>query len=760
VKTLSEIQTSVCGFGELFKQDSRLIIPNYQREYRWAPQQVKTFVLDAIRVILDEGGARYYGPATFSGDANSKERHIVDGQQRTTTAILLLAVLRDRLEAVESHSAMVDRLNRCLRTRTDSGDVLYHRLESQHSTANQVTEALIAGKKPGPAGEKTPGVNYVTAYNIINEIIESRLPEAARMTEFAKAFLERAGISVTLTSPTNAVEIYIKQHETLSPLGLLDKMKGRLFEHVPAAEQQAFVDSFHKAQELLWAMGGRTDRHLINVLRGMSESGDRTQPQAVVDEAVSAAVASGVLVYTKDQFLPAVKALDAALRGCHPSGDQCAPLRDMSEVFRLRRFAGVRSMFVAARKLTDAERVNLFTELRNTLTVLFVAHSNPPENETAFRAWADGVVAGNFRHVLAAMKKHRAEHATMFSTYYPQLGLRDLGQNGVRFLLGLAEDYVRTSMGETCNSAAIARFPSANFDVEHVLPQDSNGWSGFTDAATCVDRLGNLTMLEASRNRSIKSSPYATKLEEYKASSIYLTRSMHSSIKGTGKNNKAAQGAGLLKQFPTWDKEAFDARSVLLYRILAEALDVPEVCVQMVAQGGAVVAASAPPYLPQARRDNTLKVLLLIGQGVTEEEDVAARIAGKNDVGADSRQASYCVEALDFMGLAESDEGVYTLTDPGRELFEQIKQAPESKQQNALTEVYAKTLRALPGGDELIAACVSPEDRTEAVLEIVKSMYPQLSKSTMKHRCAALRSWFSPQGSQEPEEPDQPLHLL
>ena len=77
-------------------------------------------------------------------------------------------------------------------------------------------------------------------------------------------------------------------------------------------------------------------------------------------------------------------------------------------------------------------------------------------------------------------------------------------------------------------------------------------------------------------------------------------------------------------------------------------------------------------YLPQARPDNTLKVLVLVGQGVTEEEDVAAHIAGKNDVGADSRQASYCMEALDFMGLAESDGGACSLSDPDRELFEEI----------------------------------------------------------------------------------------
>jgi hypothetical protein len=742
MKTLSEIQTSTFSFGDLFKQDRRLIVPSYQREYRWSPQQVKTFVLDAIKVVLTEGGARYYGPATFSGDPGAKEQHIVDGQQRITTAILLLAVLRDRLVVDGGYGKQVAQLNRCLRTRTDSGDVLYHRLESQHQVANQVTEALIAGNDAGDAGKKTPGINYVTAYNTINEVITAQLPDPERMVEFVAAFLERAGIAVTFTNPANAVEIFIKQHETLSPLSLLDKMKGRLFEHVPITEQAAFVDSFHEAQVLLWAMDGRTDRHMLHVLRGMVESDDRYQPQAVVDEAVRIAVAAGVLIYTRDQFLPAVKALDAALRGCHPSGAQCAPLYDMKEVLRLRRFAGVRSVFVAARKLTDAERFELFTALRNTLTVLFVAHSNPPANEKAFRSWADNVVAGNLQHVLTAMKGHRAEHAAAFSTYYPSLTLQGLGQTGVRFLLGVVEDYVRTAMGENCTSAAVARFPSDTFDVEHILSQDASTWLGFADAVVCLDRLGNLTTLESSRNRSVKSKPYATKLEEYKTSGCYLTRSMHSSVKGTGKNSKAAQGAELLEQFAQWDKEAFEARSAMLYRILAAALDVPEVLVQMTPQGSTPPTATPASNLPQARPGNTLKVLLLIGQGVSEEEDIAARIAGKDDIGADSRQASYCLDALDFMGLAESDEGVFSATDPGRELFEDIRQSSEADQLVALTATYERTLRALPGGAALVDACRVSENPAVAVLSAAQSMYPQLSESTLKHRCAALRSWF------------------
>lgn len=95
MKDLTEIQARTYPFGELFKQESKLIIPSYQREYRWAPQQVKTFVRDAIKAVMDDAGARYYGPATLSGDAASNERHIVDGQLSVQDAQACVRALRD-----------------------------------------------------------------------------------------------------------------------------------------------------------------------------------------------------------------------------------------------------------------------------------------------------------------------------------------------------------------------------------------------------------------------------------------------------------------------------------------------------------------------------------------------------------------------------------------------------------------------------------------------------------------------------------------
>ena len=75
-----------------FKQDIRkLLIPLYQREYKWKDAQVETLITDIISrdkflglIILDEKQGHY---------------EIVDGQQRITTCFLTLMVLYNLYES-------------------------------------------------------------------------------------------------------------------------------------------------------------------------------------------------------------------------------------------------------------------------------------------------------------------------------------------------------------------------------------------------------------------------------------------------------------------------------------------------------------------------------------------------------------------------------------------------------------------------------------------------------------------------------------
>ena len=72
-------------------------IPIYQRPLSWNQDNFQDFVED-IKDALDSGETNYFlGTILLKGDKNSIFYEVVDGQQRLTSLMVLLAVFRDNL---------------------------------------------------------------------------------------------------------------------------------------------------------------------------------------------------------------------------------------------------------------------------------------------------------------------------------------------------------------------------------------------------------------------------------------------------------------------------------------------------------------------------------------------------------------------------------------------------------------------------------------------------------------------------------------
>ena len=87
--------------SRLFEETYPLVIPRWQRDYAWDPDdQVKVFLEDLTEFFEEARNERnrYYllGQVIVVGN-DSDEYEIVDGQQRLTTLFLLLTALLNGL---------------------------------------------------------------------------------------------------------------------------------------------------------------------------------------------------------------------------------------------------------------------------------------------------------------------------------------------------------------------------------------------------------------------------------------------------------------------------------------------------------------------------------------------------------------------------------------------------------------------------------------------------------------------------------------
>lgn len=81
----------------------RYTIPDFQREYSWIEDNLQAFWNDITKRIGKENAASHFLGATVIYYAEKGDNHpdlygIIDGQQRLTTAQILLAALRDKLD--------------------------------------------------------------------------------------------------------------------------------------------------------------------------------------------------------------------------------------------------------------------------------------------------------------------------------------------------------------------------------------------------------------------------------------------------------------------------------------------------------------------------------------------------------------------------------------------------------------------------------------------------------------------------------------
>lgn len=78
---------------DLFARSGSYIIPSYQRAYSWETRQLDQLIED----LRDISGKYYFGHFLFETPEDTKEKYLIDGQQRLTTVVIFFSCIRKAL---------------------------------------------------------------------------------------------------------------------------------------------------------------------------------------------------------------------------------------------------------------------------------------------------------------------------------------------------------------------------------------------------------------------------------------------------------------------------------------------------------------------------------------------------------------------------------------------------------------------------------------------------------------------------------------
>ena len=92
-----EIHHGPKNLAELFDGNSQIDVPSYQRNYVWKKENLEIYLEDLF-TAANQDDVHFFGPIVLldhSSKQGEKRYSLIDGQQRVTTAVMVISILRD-----------------------------------------------------------------------------------------------------------------------------------------------------------------------------------------------------------------------------------------------------------------------------------------------------------------------------------------------------------------------------------------------------------------------------------------------------------------------------------------------------------------------------------------------------------------------------------------------------------------------------------------------------------------------------------------
>lgn len=225
----------------------KFIIPMYQRPYTWGEDECSQLWQDIVEFFNDsdkQKDDKYFLGSIVTYIENGKQ-NIIDGQQRTTTLMLLIKALHTKILNAKGNESnrLIDNIVSCLWETNMQSDEIDHkaiRLQSEVATDDDIAvlNAILQNEYAAPSDPKELEAKIKqtkTPYekNYLYFLLES--------SKFAEKFpMQWAGLCITLlqscivlpiecTSQDNALRIFNTLNNRGKPLSDADIFKGIIY---------------------------------------------------------------------------------------------------------------------------------------------------------------------------------------------------------------------------------------------------------------------------------------------------------------------------------------------------------------------------------------------------------------------------------------------------------------------------------------------------------------------------------------------------
>lgn len=248
IENLKSDSTHLSG---LLNEDPRFVVPDYQRSYAWEKEQWEDFWNDLQSISENE--THFFGTIVLvrqdKGLGKEDLYEIVDGQQRLTTVLIFLTVLKEKFDK-KGQQGRVDSINQKFIWSKDNDHNKRHNL-NLNDLDNQDYTRLIEGRDP------TTESLLVKSREYFREALNGKSTEDLKKIQ-DKLLKNMPVIKIQTSDEDSAFKLFETLNDRGKDLSKVDLMKKSLLEEV----ERRNLDHDEIKQE--WENIIQTIRHEVN----------------------------------------------------------------------------------------------------------------------------------------------------------------------------------------------------------------------------------------------------------------------------------------------------------------------------------------------------------------------------------------------------------------------------------------------------------------------------------------------------------------
>lgn len=533
-KTENNTLRKLIGNGLTYK------IPRFQRDYSWEAEQWEDLWVDIMGIIEDPTGSAHYMGYLVLQSTDDKSFDVIDGQQRLTTAtLIILAVLKKLQDLIDENidaAANTKRLEQIRQTYIGYLDpvtlVSRPKLTLNRNNNDYFQNYLVSLAKLPQRGLRASEHLLRKAFDWFYQKVDQYLKqgkgnEGVRLAQLVEYISDNLFFTViTVSDELNAYKVF----ETLNSRGVrlssTDLLKNYLFSVLDKNQENTHElrnledrwenivnrlqsEKFPDFLRIHWNSRNKFTRHteLFKVIRNN-----------IRDRAAVFALLRGM-----------EEDLDVYLSLSSPDiSDWSLEDKRLVNILKLFRVRQPFSLLLSAKREFDREN---FTKLLYAIMVISFRYNtigtySPAELERAYNNVVEHInkkKITNSNQALGLLKSVYIDDQR-FSRDFAEKVIKTTDSRStqlVRFILCEIERYISNSIE--------VDFSSDTFNIEHILPQNApDNWGDFSyeEMNALTYRLGNMTLLQSNVNRDLGDAEYSQKREILKESHFALTHKL------------------------------------------------------------------------------------------------------------------------------------------------------------------------------------------------------------------------------------------